>query len=99
MSKGKSSISKAESYREIGEFWDTHDLADYWDKTHPVEVDIDIRSEVTYYALEASLSERIRLLAEKRGVSPETLLNLWVQEKLQEDMSQYTDLIPDGLET
>ena len=22
---------------EIGEFWDTHSLADYWDETHEVE--------------------------------------------------------------
>ena len=31
--RGKSSISKAQSYTDIGEFWDTHDLADYWDQT------------------------------------------------------------------
>ena len=24
---------------EIGEFWDTHSLADYWDETHEVEID------------------------------------------------------------
>ena len=30
---------------EIGEFWDTHDLADYWDETEEVEFQIDLRSE------------------------------------------------------
>jgi hypothetical protein len=39
---------------------------------------------VTYYPLDATLSTRIHSIAKKRGVSPETLLNLWVQEKLQE---------------
>ncbi len=33
MEKHKSSISQAMSYKEIGAFWDTHDLADFWDKT------------------------------------------------------------------
>ncbi|MCK4398132.1 MAG: hypothetical protein KAV25_04000 [Methanophagales archaeon] len=60
MSKNRSSISKARSYEEIGDFWDIHDLADYWDKTKPVEIEIDIQSEVTYYAVDKELSAEIR---------------------------------------
>ena len=82
--KNESSISKAQSYIDIGEFWDTHDLADYWDQTEPAEFEVDVRSEVTYYALDRKLSEDVRSLAKKRGVSADTLLNLWVQEKLQQ---------------
>ena len=84
MDNGKSSISKARSYKEIGEFWDTHDLADYWEQTRPVEFELDIQSEVTYYPLDSTLSAGVCSIARQRGVSPETLLNLWVQEKLQE---------------
>ena len=29
---------------EIGEFWDTHSLADYWDKTHEVEFEVNLKS-------------------------------------------------------
>jgi hypothetical protein len=79
---------KARSYAEIGEFWDTHDLTDYWDQTKPVEFEVDIRSEVTYYAVDKVLSAEVRALAERRGVSPETLLNIWVQEKLRESGTQ-----------
>jgi hypothetical protein len=88
MSKSKSSLSKARSYAEISEFWDTHDLADYWDQTKPAEFEVDIRSEVTYYALDNTLSAEVRTIAEQRGVSPETLLNLWVQEKVRESETQ-----------
>jgi len=84
MSEDRSSISQARSYREIGEFWDTHDLTDYWEQTEPVEFEVDIQSEVTYYAVDSTLSARIREIARRQGVSAETLLNLWVQEKLQE---------------
>jgi hypothetical protein len=84
MDENKSSISQAQSYKEIGEFWDTHDLADYWDQTEPVEFEIDIQSEVRYYPLESTLAASIAEIAWQRGVSVETLLNLWVQEKLQE---------------
>lgn len=84
MSEGRSSISQAKSYKEIGEFWDTHDLADYWDQTEPVEFEVDIQSETTYYALDRQLSQKLAKVAEERGVSAETLLNMWVQEKLLE---------------
>lgn len=83
MSRDKSSLSKAQSYKEIGEFWDTHDLGDYWEQTQPVEFEVDIQSEVTYYPLDVALATKVRSIAKRRGVSPETLLNLWVQEKLQ----------------
>ncbi len=84
MARNKSSISKASSYHEIAEFWDTHDLAEYWDKTKPVEFELDVQSEATYYPVENALSKKIRTAARKRGVTPETLLNLWVKEKLEE---------------
>ena len=29
---------------EIGEFWDTHSLADYWDETHGVEFQVNLKS-------------------------------------------------------
>ncbi len=81
--RNRSSISEAQSYKDIGEFWDTHDLADHWDQTEPAEFEVDILSEITYYALDSKLSEAVRSLARKRGVSADTLLNIWVQEKLQ----------------
>ncbi|MGD9146185.1 MAG: CopG family antitoxin [Anaerolineae bacterium] len=84
MSEGRSSISQARSYREIAEFWDTQDLAEYWDQTEPVEFDVEIQSEVTYFALERELSQKLAEAADERGVTAETLLNIWVQEKLTE---------------
>jgi hypothetical protein len=87
MSKNKSSISRAQTYEEIGEFWDAHDLSDYWDETRPAEFEVDIQSVVVYYAVDSELSTKIQAFARKRGISPDTLLNLWLQEKLQEQQS------------
>ena len=58
MSKSKSSISKAQSYKEIGEFWDAHELTEFWDQTQPVEFEVNIQSEVIYYRLDIRLSEK-----------------------------------------
>jgi hypothetical protein len=82
MSKGKSSISKKSSYMEIGEFWDAHDLGDYWDQTKPLEAEVDIQFEGVYYPVERELSASLNSIAKKRGVSAETLLNLWLKEKV-----------------
>lgn len=82
--KNRSSISKAQSLEEIGEFWDTHDLADSWDETKAAEFEIDLQSEITYYAVDNRLSAEIQTFAKQHGVSADTLLNLWLQEKLQE---------------
>jgi len=84
MSKGKSSLSKGKAYKEIGDFWDTHDLSDFWDKTKDAEFEVNIESETIYYALDKELAEHVREIAHKRGVSGDTIVNLWVQEKLQE---------------
>ncbi len=88
MRKGKSSISKARSYVEMREFWDEHDLSDFWAKTKPVRADVELESEESLYAIEKGLSETIRREAKERGVSPHTLVNLWLQEKIQKLKAQ-----------
>jgi hypothetical protein len=80
MSASKTPLSGATSYAEIGEYWDEHDLSDHWDKTREVEMEIDIQSSSVYFAVERSLADKLRTAARSQGVSPETLLNLWVQE-------------------
>jgi hypothetical protein len=84
MSDMKSSISHADSYEAIGSFGESHDLAENWEQTEAVEFEVDLQSHVTYYALDSLLSSRVREVARQRGVSAQTILNLWVQEKLQE---------------
>ncbi len=89
MDANKSSISQAQSYQEIGEFWDTHDVTDYWEKTRAAKFEVDIQSEVRYCALEETLANKVSELAWQKGVSVETLINLWVQEKVKEELTNF----------
>ena len=77
------SISKARTPEEIANFWDTHSLADYWDQTHEVEFEVRAirRRRVT---LDPEVYTRVEVQARARGISPETLVNLWLSERLQE---------------
>ena len=87
MAENRSSISNASSYSEIGEYWDQHDLADHWDQTRAVSFEVNRESSVTYFAVEKSLAEKLRAEAKTRGVSPETLLNVLVQEHIGAERS------------
>jgi hypothetical protein len=84
MKKNKSSISEATTYKDIGEFWDGHEISAVWDSTKDVKFDVEINTEVTYFPVESNLTAQLSALAKQRGVSPETLLNLWILEKVRE---------------
>ena len=85
MAENKSSLSGSRSYEELGEYWDTHSLADHWDQTHPVEFELEVQSSSRYCPIDRALAEKLRSVASEHGVSTETLLNLWLQEKVSEE--------------
>ncbi len=69
---------------EIGEFWDTHSLADYWDETHEVAFEVvNLTSKTNLVTVEPEVAEQLTALATKQGISIEKLVNRWLQEKLE----------------
>lgn len=80
--KTKKLPERFKTLREAGDFWDKHDLSDYWDETRRVHFDVEVKTERNYYALEKEISERIEKLAGFKGISPETLVNLLLKEKV-----------------
>lgn len=79
-----SGISKARTLREIAEFWDTHSLADYDDRTHEVEVSFDPSTRRTYVGIEPELLQELRQIARERHVSTQTLVNLWLRQRVDQ---------------
>ncbi len=71
-----------DSLEELWGFWDTHSSADYEDLMEPVEVEIELTSSKMYCAIAKDLLFEVRTQARQQGVSTETLINLWLQEKL-----------------
>jgi hypothetical protein len=72
------------SVEEAAEFWDTHDLGDYWDLTQEAHFEVDIQQRVFLTALEPELAKRLTIVAHRQGVSTETLINVWLSEKAKE---------------
>jgi hypothetical protein len=85
MSKDKTAtgISNARTLGEIGDFWDSHSLADYWDQTRESEFGVTAlhRRRVT---LDPKVYAEIEAQARARGLMPETLVNLWLAERLHQ---------------
>lgn len=78
-------IPEMDSYEQIGEFWDTHSLADYWDQTEPAEFEISPQARRRYLvAVDPDLLKRVQQLAQRRGLTTESLINLLLEQRLHE---------------
>ncbi len=77
----KSSISKASTPEEIAEYWDSHSLADHWEQTHEVKVEIRAQRP-RRITVDPAIYEQLQEQARTQGVTPETLVNQWLSEHL-----------------
>ena len=80
MPANKSSVSKTNSLEKMGEFWDKHNFTEFDDSNAP---DVEIHVTVAI-PVEPDLLSDIEELAHLRGINVETLVNLWLKEKLVE---------------
>lgn len=79
-----SSISQARTLEEMAEFWDTHSLADYDDKTYEVEMTFDPAARRTYVGIDPEILEDLRRIARQRRVSVQTLVNVWLTQRIEQ---------------
>lgn len=71
---------------EAADFWETHDLADYWDVTQEAHFEVNIQRRVFLTALEPQLAKKLTAVAHRQGISTETLINIWLSEKARESV-------------
>jgi hypothetical protein len=77
-------ISKAKTLDEVAEYWDRHSLADHWDQTHEAQFEVRAkrRRRIT---VDPEIYSQIEAQARMRGISPETLINLWLAERIKKE--------------
>jgi len=76
----KSSVSGARTPEEIGAYWDSHSL-DESPELREVEFEVHARRRHRV-TLDPDLYEKVAAEARIRGVSPETLANRWLTERV-----------------
>jgi hypothetical protein len=74
-----SSISKADSDEKVGEFWDSHDFTEL--DTDAPDAEFEVISTVP---VQLELLNEIEKQAAKRGLKVDTLVNQWLQQKVDE---------------
>jgi hypothetical protein len=76
MTKSKiKALPPSRSLDELVEFFDTHDMGEYWDHMPEVDFDIDIKRRMRLVALDEKLIEELAKIAKARRVSPERLIH------------------------
>ena len=71
-----------ESLEDFWEFWDAHSTADYADQMSMVRAVVRIQSKKVYCPVAKELASGLRKEAHRQGIATETLINLWLKEKL-----------------
>ncbi len=67
---------------EAGEFWDTHDSGAYEDTMTPIDIELDVLDHKLYVAVARDVAVQLQAKARDQGVGTETLVNMWLLEKL-----------------
>ena len=78
-------IPEFASIEEEAAFWDTHSTADYEDEFRPVRARFAKRlSTGVTIRLDPDTLQKLRTLAQERGIGPTTLIRMWVLERLKQ---------------
>lgn len=80
----KDPIPQFATRAEIAEFWDTHDIADYWDDLKPTTLEAADRIGMAFQIrLDADQFDKLLQLADERGIAFDALASEWVVDRLQ----------------
>lgn len=87
-SRSKEPIPRFTRREEEARFWDTHDLADYWDEFRPARVGFarNLSQGITI-RFDSETLEKLRGEARKKGIGPSTLARMWILERLEAAVS------------
>jgi CopG antitoxin of type II toxin-antitoxin system len=84
MAKSKTgALPNSISIDELVEFFETHDIGEYWEQMPEADFDINIKGRKRLIALEEEIVAKVTKIAKAKKVSSEKLINAWLKEKIQ----------------
>ena len=84
MAKSKSkSLPRFESLNELVDFFDSHDMGEYWDQLPEVDFEVDIKTSKHLVAIDEEIISRLNEIAKSKKVSTGRLINSWLKEKIK----------------
>lgn len=74
-----------DSYQEMANFCDSHDLTDYWEQTEDAEFEFSPQARRRYMvSIDRNLLLRIQKMARIRGLTTESMINLFLEQHMHE---------------
>ena len=84
MEKSKpKALPRPKSVKELVDFFETHDMGDYWDQMREAHFDVDIKRRKHLVALEEDIVGKLTKIAKSKKVSSESLINTWLKDKIR----------------
>ena len=84
MAKSKSKpLPRFESVNELVEFFDSHDMGEYWDQMPEIDFEITIETRKHLVAIDEEIIPRLNEIAKSKKVSSARLINTWLREKIK----------------
>ena len=83
-----SKLPRFVSEQEEAEFWASHDSTEYLDDTEPVDVTfVDARPPKKQISLrlDTDAIEELKAVAQRKGIGYQTLIRIWVMERLAQE--------------
>ncbi len=80
----KSKMPKFSSLDKLVEFFEGHDMGDYWQDMPEAHFDIDLKRRTHRIALDEDSAEKVTAIAKAKRMSSKNLINKWVREKVLE---------------
>jgi hypothetical protein len=83
MAKNKAKpLPRLKSVDELVEFFDKHDMGDYWDRLPAAEFEVNIKTRKHLVAIDETIIPRINQIAKSKKVTSAKLINTWLREKI-----------------
>lgn len=82
-------LPEFENEDQIFEFFEKHSGADYMDEAEEIEgpvIDQRTKKEVTTLRLDSHLKKTLQVLAKRKGIRYQTLINMWLTERAQKEV-------------
>jgi len=84
MEKSKAkSLPGFNSSLELVEFFETHDMGEYWDSMPEAHFDVEIKGRTHLIAIDEEIAQKITRIAKSKRISSGALVNSWLREKIR----------------
>jgi predicted DNA binding CopG/RHH family protein len=80
-------IPKFNSEQEESDFWDTHDSTEFFGELQEIDANfVDARPKTMIsLRLQPELIEQLKVLARRKGIGYQTLIRMWLMERLDDE--------------